>query len=98
VKTDESQRWTNLRIGDWMPSVAAGWATCHFAIAWAIVATTVAFRGWSWLGFVLVICWGLPKEFIWDILMEKDTWMGSCTDFFWYCVGGAAAWLVFGVM
>ena len=81
-----------MNIPHWTPSVASGWATCHFAIAWAIVMTAVVFN--IPFSFLLVIMWAVPKEFVFDIIIEQDTWTDSTVDFLWYIVGASFATMV----
>lgn len=36
---------------------------------------------------LLALVFALVKEFVYDILVEADTWLGSLWDFAWYMVG-----------
>lgn len=75
----------------WMPSAQSVSNTCHFALGWAIVFTAAYYGVHPFYCFLLVLLWALPKEFIFDIIIEKDEWSSSLNDFAWYMVGGLSA-------
>ena len=43
--------------------------------------------GYIWLA---VFGWACFKEFVFDILIEQDSWSDSFEDFTWYMTGAAA--------
>lgn len=82
----------------WMPSAASIAATCHFFIASTLVLLTFLCGVHSEWCMLPVVVWALPKEFIFDLIVEQDTVKDSITDFFWYMVGGLATCALLGLM
>jgi hypothetical protein len=88
-------------VPHWSPSVASGWATCHFAIAWAAMFTGVHFGLSPQITLALfVFGFATPKEFFYDLVVERDTvfgtdpagsYEGSAVDWAWYFIGSALA-------
>ena len=77
---------------EWYTSL--GWVTqmAHLFSGWASVLTADLWAKRAWLPFLLLQAWALPKEFVWDILVEQDTWAGSILDWSMYTLGGLIAW------
>ncbi len=71
----------------WMPSANVDAQTAHFAISWAVVAQTKDWK-WRWLWTILlVVILAAGKEFIFDLLVEKDSMTGSIMDYGFYILG-----------
>ena len=78
----------------WMPSTNQLAQTSHFFIATTIVLAAHSFGFRPPWGLVWVFVWALPKEFIFDLLVEGDSLESSVEDFCWYGVGAAAGGLL----
>jgi hypothetical protein len=78
----------------WEPSVNLIAQTAHFLGA-ATLVLLAARLGSPWWGQALaVLGWAVPKEWLFDLLVEQDTVKGSGRDFLWYMIGGLASILV----
>ena len=60
----------------------------HLFIA-ATIVLACKLAGWPWCPVLPVLCWAVPKEYGFDILVEEDTWTGSTIDFAFYVVGAS---------
>jgi hypothetical protein len=75
----------------WMPTQNQIAQCSHFFIAVSIVLLA-RLCGFHWLVQAgLVLAWALPKEFVFDLIVEQDSFADSREDFLWYCIGGAVA-------
>lgn len=65
----------------------------HFFGALSIVYIVSTFFGQSgmWWTFGVGLVYALLKEFVFDILVEKDTWPDSLMDFAFLVLGGLVA-------
>lgn len=80
-----------MPIPEWYTSLT--WVTqmAHLFSGWASVLTVDLFARRAWLPPTLLQVWAVPKEFIWDILVEQDTWVSSGLDWGMYSLGGLIA-------
>ena len=79
---------------EWYTSL--GWVTqmAHLFSGWALVLSVDLFcRRW-YVPPILLQLWAIPKEFLWDILVEKDSWEGGWLDWSMYTLGGLIASLI----
>lgn len=59
----------------------------HFGWGALLTVTPALFFAPPWLGPLLVLAWGLPKEFIFDIFVEKQTVLNGLKDLAFYLSG-----------
>jgi hypothetical protein len=77
----------------WTPSADFGFASCH--LAWGALIWLFAGMHFSWLVASLILLgFAAPKEFVFDLIVEKDTVSDSTVDFLWYMAGGLLGWLL----
>lgn len=83
-----------MAVPEWYTSL--GWVTqmAHLFSGWASVLTVDLWAKRWWVPALLLQLWAVPKEFLWDILVEEDTWSGSSLDWSMYTLGGLVASLV----
>lgn len=81
-----------MPIPEWYTSLP--WVTqmAHLFSGWASVLTVDLFARRWWIPPTLLQAWAVPKEFIWDILVEQDTWASSGLDWSMYTFGGLLAY------
>lgn len=80
-----------MAIPEWYTSLA--WVTqmAHLFSGWAAVLTVDLWAKRWWMPLLLLQVWALLKEFLWDILIEQDTWPSSLLDWSMYSLGGLVA-------
>ncbi len=59
----------------------------HFGYGCLLVVIPALYRAPAWLGPVMVLGWSLPKEFLFDIFVEKQTALDGLKDFAFYVLG-----------
>ena len=80
-------------VQEWYTSLEFVTQSSHFFGGATIVLLSLA-RGLSgWMAYGLLLLWAIPKEYVWDLLVEQDTLKSSSLDFSLYLVGGALALL-----
>lgn len=78
----------------WMPSAQVDAQTCHFFVAMWAMAQARDWK-WRWAGaFAAVIGFAVFKEFVFDIIVEGDSFPSSSLDAAFYMIGMFAGyWL-----
>lgn len=72
----------------WYPSDEVDAQMAHLGWGMAIILGSTFMWGLVW-ALVALELWAAVKEFCFDILIEKDTWLSSLFDWSMYQVGGA---------
>ena len=78
----------------WYPSEEVDAQAAHAGWGMALFLM-VCYWGWGLLGGAMVVVgWAAVKEFVFDIVIEKDTWDSSAVDFAFYLVGAVVGLMV----
>jgi hypothetical protein len=82
----------------WYPSAEMDSQLSHAGWGAFIMLAIALHLGVWWAGGILVV-WALAKEYIFDIVIEKDPlgWPGSTEDAFFYIVGGVIGGVVWSL-
>jgi hypothetical protein len=76
-------------IAIWIPTLDDISQTAHIFIASTVVLASAHFAKRPWTGFWIAIAWAGVKEFIFDPIIEQDSWESCLWDFAFYCLGAA---------
>jgi hypothetical protein len=80
-----------MKLG-WLPSNDQLAQTSHFFIATTLVLGMPFLFGISpWWGALAVVCWVIPKDFFFDLVVEQAGVKSGIWDASWYGVGAAVA-------
>lgn len=77
----------------WMPSFNLVAQLAHFGWGGFIV-TSFALFGMEWFGFLGLFAFAALKEFVFDALIEEQSFQDNALDFGIYLTGGMAALLI----
>lgn len=78
-----------MKLPVWYPSEEVDAQMAHVGWGIAFVLLVHVWGGGLLLGLLVVLAWATLKEFVFDIVIEQDSWASSAVDFAFYCVGAA---------
>ncbi len=79
----------------WYPTCNEGFQAAHFFAATTIGLLCRLLKYPAISCICLILAFALVKEFVFDILVEQDTWANSLEDFLYYLVGALVCGLLF---
>lgn len=80
-------------VQEWYTTLEFVTQSSHFFGGATLVLLPLV-RGLSgWWAYGILLLWAIPKEYVWDLLVEQDTVVSSSLDFSMYLLGGVIALL-----
>jgi hypothetical protein len=77
-----------------MPSAEVDATAAH--VGWGALFAFAGSTIWNpWAGLAILLGFASAKEFVFDIIVERDTWVDSAGDFLGYLVGGIIGYAMF---
>ncbi len=84
----------------WVPDNKFLAAETHFLLGFSFIMAPLALHLWSnmWFGLLAVLVVDVPKEFLFDRLVEGQSPAAGLVDLMWWLVGSAVALLLLAIL